>query len=167
MKSIIDHCRDLKATDVGSLTEAEKLHCEAFDNMLGLDGVAVNKDEGVRLFWLSAEKGYLESAIMLGVLYLEDLSGRGLVRNEGEAVRCFEYASSHGSSDAKAYLARCYADGIGLPQDLRRAKELYSQAAQEGCLGAIRGLSRVCILLGEADDGARLLDEAAQVFDIR
>jgi TPR repeat protein len=58
------------------------------------------------------------------------------------AVKLFEKACGDGEADGCHNLARCYAEGNGVPRDSRRGLELYEQACEGGSAQACRFIIR-------------------------
>jgi hypothetical protein len=66
-------------------------------------GVEQNDDEAVRWFRKSAEQGFAEGQVNLGVSYT---NGRGVEKNDAEAAKWFRKAAEHGSVDGQKLLDR-------------------------------------------------------------
>ena len=69
----------------------------------------------------------------LGVRYSE---GRGVAKNEQEAVKWFRDAAEQGASNAQYRLGMCYYRGLGIGQDLVLAHGWLTMSAGNGCQAA-------------------------------
>ena len=65
----------------------------------------------------------------LGISYM---NGWGCPRDRPLAVQCYEVAGNWGDGDALAEAGFCYAQGVGVRKDLRKAAGLYRRAEREG-----------------------------------
>jgi TPR repeat protein len=100
----------------------------------------------------------------LAVLYM---SGAGVPRDDGEAVRLLKLAADQGFGVAMANLARMYRDGRGVLPNDAEAVRLYKLAMEKGVIGAAGGLG-VMYKFGRAvpqnnAEAYRLLKQAADV----
>jgi TPR repeat protein len=76
-----------------------------------------------------AEKGDAEAQFKLGYLY--DL-GRGVVKDEAEAVNWYRKAADQGYANAQAGLGRMYSNGLGVAKDEVEALKWYRKSADQG-----------------------------------
>ncbi|MDJ0871820.1 MAG: tetratricopeptide repeat protein, partial [Gammaproteobacteria bacterium] len=76
-----------------------------------------------------AEQGDAESQFELGTRYM---SGKGLERDPGEAVKWYRKAAEQGYSKAQTNLAHLYMTGRGVAQDYVEAMEWFRRAAGQG-----------------------------------
>jgi TPR repeat protein len=74
-----------------------------------------------------AESGSIVAQSILGICYLY---GRGVRVNHKEAFRLLSAATEKRASRAVLNLARMYAEGLGIPQDLAEAIRLYEAVAK-------------------------------------
>jgi len=77
-----------------------------------------------------AEKGDARAQSTLGLVYYR--GGRGVPRNDSEALKWFRLAASQGDADAEFNLGVMYTDGQGVPQDDAEAATWYRRAADKG-----------------------------------
>ena len=98
---------------------------------MGLDGLAKDEREAVRLYKLAADQGESWGQNNLGALYADGLGG--LPKDEREAARLYKLAADRGNAAGQTNLGAFYADGRGgLPKDEREAARLYKLAADQG-----------------------------------
>ncbi len=60
------------------------------------------------------------------------ITGCGVEKNEGEAVKWFRKAAEYGNADAQEELGGCYAKGEGVARDLVEAMKWFRKAAEQG-----------------------------------
>jgi hypothetical protein len=89
----------------------------------------------------------LEAQFQMGIFYY---FGYRLPRNHTKAARLFCLAAERGHIDSQAFLAECYFEGNGVPQDYGKAVEWYQKAAAEGNPLGQGNLSRAQANLGLA-----------------
>ena len=77
----------------------------------------------------AAEQGDAEAQYNLGFMYAE---GRGVSKDEAEAVRWYRLAADQGLAGAQHVLAAMYADGRGVSKDEAEAVRWYRLAADQG-----------------------------------
>ena len=70
-------------------------------------------------------------------------NGRGVPRDDGEAVRLYRLAADRGDAFAQNNLGWMYARGRGVPRDDEEAIRLYRLAAGQGNATAQRNLDRM------------------------
>lgn len=110
---------------------------------LGL-GVEVNLEKAVGYYETGVERGDLTSSYYLGLLYLT-----GTEPDYAKAAELFasvegsDNKSATGVVEAGYELAVLYEQGLGIEQDLGKAKELYQEAAGYGCEEAATALERL------------------------
>jgi TPR repeat protein len=100
--------------------------------------------------------------VQLGSCYLE---GRGVGVEEAVAAGWFSVASNLGCAKATYQLARCYAKGLGVPQDNGEFERLLRSAVEAGDAEAQYRLFLNIFLgamLGTRDEGETLLRRAAE-----
>ena len=102
----------------------------------GLNGYENGKDSAAQISQADIEKlkrdaeaGDAEAQADLGVCYA---LGRGVKRDDREAVKWFRKAAEQGYAYAQSMLGRCYADGQGVKQDYREAVKWIRKAAEQG-----------------------------------
>ena len=76
-----------------------------------------------------ADQGDARAQSILGLIYY---GGRGVPRNDNEAVRWFRHAADLGDATGNLYLGVMFADGRGVPQDYAEAAKWYRLAADLG-----------------------------------
>ena len=91
-------------------------------------GVSKNKKSAMRWYEHAAEHGDVEAKYKLG--------GFLLLKHDARAFQWFKQASNAGHKDAKYNLALCYLEGIGVPANELKAKQLLRQLARLGDCGA-------------------------------
>ena len=65
----------------------------------------------------------------LGIMYLD---GKGVARNNTEALRWIARSASNGSSSGQNNLGGLYRDGKGVPRDYGKAAQWFSASASQG-----------------------------------
>jgi hypothetical protein len=86
-------------------------------------------EAALRLARPLAEQGDDRAQSILGRMYWR---GRGVPRDDLEAVRWFRSAAEQGNAAAQLNLGNMYADGSGVPQDYAEAAKWYRRAADRG-----------------------------------
>jgi TPR repeat protein len=86
-------------------------------------------ETALRLARPLAEQGDDRAQSVLGRMYAR---GRGVPRDDVEAVRWFRSAAEQGNAAAQLNLGNMYADGNGVPQDYAEAAKWYRRAADRG-----------------------------------
>jgi len=76
-----------------------------------------------------AEKGDAQAQYHLGLMYAE---GKGMARDEAEAVHWYRKAAEQGFAPAQNDLGSMYARGRGVKQDYAEALRWYRKAAEQG-----------------------------------
>jgi TPR repeat protein len=74
-------------------------------------------------------------------------TGRGVAKNEVEAVKWFRKSAEQGNTDAQAKLGWCYLNGVGIPKDDAEAVRWLRGAADKGNNDAKHNLGK-CYLNG-------------------
>jgi TPR repeat protein len=74
-------------------------------------------------------------------------TGRGVAKNEVEAVKWFRKSAEQGNTDAQAKLGWCYLNGVGIPKDDAEAVRWLRGAADKGNSDAKHNLGK-CYLNG-------------------
>jgi len=78
---------------------------------------------------MSAEAGDAQAASNLAYMYEY---GKGMPKNQSEAIRWYTRAAEGGIAEAQNNLGYIYANGKGIPKNLPQAVTLYSKAAEHG-----------------------------------
>ena len=103
-----------------------------------------------------ADPGNVVSQGFLGIMYLQ---GRdGVPRNYEEAFRLLTKAAAEGASRPSVWLGTMYEGGLGIPVDLKKARQLYQRGAERGELFGCIFLARLLASgrLGSVDRGGAL-----------
>jgi hypothetical protein len=106
---------------------------------VGGDGVVANLEEAATWYRKAAEQGDATSQNQLGELYLY---GRGVQKDYVEAMKWFLKAS-RSSERANYNLGSIYEKGLGVPQDLGKARSYYQVAQSKGSLSAKNKLAEM------------------------
>ena len=88
-----------------------------------------SEDQGIEQLRKAAEDGHVEAQVRLGVKY--DL-GKGVPKNDSEAVKWYRKAAEQGHASAQFNLGVMYANGEGVPEDDQEAMRWYRKAAEQG-----------------------------------
>ncbi len=110
-------------------------------------------DKAVMHCAAAAEDGDTGSQAALGWMYLQ---GKGVPKNNAEALRLISESADHGNAAAAAVLGGMYLDGVAVPQDKELARKWIARAADGGNEGAQVRLGNLYIGERPADDGANL-----------
>ena len=78
---------------------------------------------------MAAEQGIAQAQFNLGNMYAQ---GKGVPRNDVEAVRWYRMAAEQGYADAQLNLGYMYGTGEGIPKDYVQAYAWYNIAAAQG-----------------------------------
>ncbi|MBF0626345.1 MAG: SEL1-like repeat protein, partial [Magnetococcales bacterium] len=95
-------------------------------------GRGVKADAKIALDWLTkaAEQGHVEAQNMLGNL---QFSAQGVKKpNDAEALKWYEKAAAQGHLGALSNLGLMHYMGLGVPEDHKKAAELFRKAAEAG-----------------------------------
>jgi hypothetical protein len=106
---------------------------------------AEQEDPEVARYRLAANQGDASAQDSLGVCYA---NGRGVPKDEVEAVRWFRLAADQGDDNAQHSLGECYVNGRGVPKDEVEAVRWYRLAANQGYQVAQDSLG-VCYAFGK------------------
>jgi TPR repeat protein len=97
------------------------------------DGMAAYEQQNYELAFTKfkglADSGDAEAQFNLGVMYAE---GKGVIKNDAEAVRWYELAADQGLAPAQSALGAAYGDGLGVVQNYTEAVRLFKLAADQG-----------------------------------
>ena len=77
----------------------------------------------------SAEQGYADAQVNLGLLYDR---GRGVAKDDAEAVRWYREAAAKGHAMAQNNLGAKYLFGEGVPKNKEEAVRWFRMAAEQG-----------------------------------
>jgi TPR repeat protein len=107
---------------------------------IGTDPLPQDYREALRLYKLSAERGYAKGMRMVGWYYQD---GRGTDTDEIEALRWYRKAAERGSAEAYNDLGVFYQEGRGgLQQDANEGLRWYQMSAKRGIVPAMHNLAR-------------------------
>ena len=88
-----------------------------------------------------AKKGDASAQVVLGEMYAE---GRGVPKDDVEAVKWYRKAGEKDDVDAKWYLGLMYQyGGDGVPKDETEAYKWYLLAGAQGCVSAHRSIDMI------------------------
>ena len=107
-----------------------------------------------------AAKGNTSAQYNLGVIYA---NGRGVPRNDKEAVKWYRLAAGNGNVEAQYALGLMYGHGRGVPQDFTKAVRLWKPIAEKGDLRAQYVLG---IMYGKGDGVPQDYRHAYKWFNI-
>jgi TPR repeat protein len=97
----------------------------------GLDGLAKDQREAVRLYKLAADQGNAQGQSNLGFFY--SFGRGGLPKDERKAARLYKLAADQRNAWGQNNLGSLYRRGAGgLPEDEREAARLFKLAADQG-----------------------------------
>ena len=87
----------------------------------------------------AAEKGNADAQCNLGYCYIQ---GKGVKKNESEAVRWYTLSAKQGNANAQYNLGICYENGRGVEKNESEAVRWYTLAAKQGLVNAIEALKK-------------------------
>ncbi|MDD4914156.1 MAG: tetratricopeptide repeat protein [Methylococcales bacterium] len=93
------------------------------------EGVAQDKATALSWYRKSAEQGYAEAQLLLGIIYDQ---GIGVSRDYVQAVEWYRKAAEQGYARAQYNLAAMYDEGLGVEHDYRQAADWYRKSAEQG-----------------------------------
>ena len=99
-----------------------------------------NYTTAMHLFRPLAQDGNARAQRMLGFMYGD---GRGVPKDDQQAVFWFRKAAAQGDADSQSSLGYMYAFGIGLAKDYSQAMVLFQKAADQGNANAQFHLSNM------------------------
>lgn len=86
-------------------------------------------EQAIEAARFGAEQGRVQSQFILGLFYQD---GKGVEKDEKEAVKWFRLAAEQGHLDAQVQLARAYELGRGVRKDLKESLKWFRLAAGQG-----------------------------------
>ncbi|AUV58960.1 Sel1-like repeat-containing protein [Bandra megavirus] len=99
-----------------------------------------NHDEAIKLFTISANKGYIYSQYRLGILYYD---GIHIPININEAIKWFLMAANQGCDMSQNKLGVIYFEGKHINGDINQAYKWFKLSAKQGNYFAQYGLGRI------------------------
>ncbi len=123
--------------------------------------------ESINYLAKSAQLGFMQSQLMLGLEYLE---GGCVAQNPIKAIKLLEQAATQGSDEAQVRLARLYVSGDNsVPKDYSKAFSYFQKAASQNNIDACTGLG-FCYTDGygvkvDPEKAAYYFEKAAQQGD--
>ena len=94
------------------------------------------EDQDIEQLRQAAKQGNVEAQLSLGQSYA---TGRGVPKDDGEAVKYFRLAAEQGHAQAQFSLGYAYAMGDGVPQDFVKAYAWANLATAQGHKEAVKG----------------------------
>lgn len=118
------------------------------------------KDEKLAADWYlkAAQSGHGNAQFNIATLYW---NGRGIEKNQAEAIRWWGEASKNGVLNATNNLAVCYRDGLGVEKDPVKAKGLFIEAATKNFADAQYNLAVMYEREDNREDALRWYEKAA------
>lgn len=131
---------------VEKFTVAAEQGCDEAQSNLGRcyllgNGVDADVEKGVEWIKKAAEQNYSSALFFLAVL--TEAGEGGLQQNDEEAFKLYLKAAEQGCEEANMELGRCYEEGIGVKQDLKKAAHYYEDAMKVGLDGAWEALGNL------------------------
>ena len=96
---------------------------------VGLAVMVLSAQDDLDTVRQAAEQGDATAQFNLGIMYA---NGRGVLKDDAEAVRWYRLAAEQGYADAQFNLGVKYDFGEGVPKDGAEAVEWYRLAAEQG-----------------------------------
>ena len=118
----------LHVTNSGSQLSDQSLYEPEKSYYIGFQTITVGPDEVQRLR-KSAEQGNALAQNNLGVMYAE---GKGVSRNDSEAVKWFRKSAEQGNSAGESNLGEMYRDGRGVIHNDEEAVSWFQRSAEQG-----------------------------------
>jgi uncharacterized protein len=83
----------------------------------------------MRIFLPLAEQGNSPAQVNVGILFSD---GKGVIRDEKEAVKWFRKAAKQGNSGGQLQLGSRYSNGWGVPKNYGEAAKWFHKAGEQG-----------------------------------
>ncbi len=148
----------LEQAAAGDVLDAVVMLAQAYD--FGM-GVPKDKAKSLRYWEQAAELGLIKAQVEMGLRYE---SGEMTGENDyGTAAKWYRAAVAANDAAGMAYLGSLYERGLGVPQDLVAAEELYRQSVGKGFGLAMNKLALLIVARGGDLQEARELAESAIV----
>ena len=125
----------------------------------GTDGVARNISNAVQYYKIASDQGCKEASFRLGQLY--EASQSDLPQNQEESAAWYSKAYEQGMMEASFALGLKYQSGLGVPQDLDKAKSFLETAVRYQFNQAQIYLGMVCEQKNELVEAERWYTAAA------
>jgi TPR repeat protein len=93
-------------------------------------GVGANIEKAIGLCMPGVASGCVKSMTTLGAIYLDHFTNDAEL--QASAIRLLSESANRGDLEAKAVLSLAYAEGKGVPRDLKYARSLLEQAGDGG-----------------------------------
>ena len=129
----------------------------------GRGAVKVDLPKAAEMYRKAADLGVPSAQVRMGIALL--YGELGFTQNGPMAVKYFESAVAQGNVAAKIHLAGCYAAGLGVKQDLAKARSIYLHAAQSGDPAAMCALGMFLIQQQEQTAALVWIRQAARMGD--
>ena len=100
--------------------------------------VPADKEKGMKLYEMSAERGNVDAMVRLGIIYM---LGDGAEKDRSKSFLWFCKAADGGDRDSRYFLALHYSRGWGTEKNPSEAVRLCTLAADAGCPGAMTELA--------------------------
>ena len=122
--------RGASATGYLTRESAAELRAEGAEaRAAALERLRLAEDNRVNRLQRAAEQPHASAQHKLGVMYAK---GRGVGRDDTEAVRWFRRAADNGSADGQTWLGHMYQNGRGVGQDDAESVRWYRRAIKKG-----------------------------------
>lgn len=128
------------------------------------NGVDVDIEKGVDWVRKAADQNNTYALFFMGLL--TKAGDGGVQKNEEEAFRLFSKAAKQDFDEAKLELGRCYENGTGVAQDLKKAAQLYAEAAENGVKDAQDALGNLKDKMKDRNEELRKLVKTEKVIKI-
>ncbi len=129
----------------------------------GWGGVKIDLPKAAEMYRKAADLGVPPAQVRVGVALL--YGDLGFTQDRIKAVEYFESAVAQGNAAAKIHLADCYAAGLGVKQDLAKARSIYLHAAQAGDPAAMCALGKFLLQQREQTAALVWIRQAARMGD--
>jgi uncharacterized protein len=114
--------------------------CQGIAAMSGNDGQsAPDPEAALQHYQRSAALGFAEAQATLGTIY--ERGWQDIALDPAQAAQWYARAAAQGHAGAELNLGNLYAKGVGVPQDLAKARALIQQAANQGFAPAQNALA--------------------------
>ena len=131
--------RETDGTLIKLAAESDPIALYVLGELFTVEGlspyISTDLEMAGKYFEISAESGYAPACLQLGLIKVHGVSGLTVSSNDTqqkEGIHQLEKAVQAKLPAGHHYLARCYLDGNGIPQDLEMAMIHFQAAADRG-----------------------------------
>jgi TPR repeat protein len=137
--------------------------CAGIDAMSGNNGESAQDPQAaLQHYRRAAELGFAEAQATLGAIYAR--GWQDVAADPAQAAQWYAKAAAQGHAGAELNLGNMYAKGIGVPQDMAKARQLIQAAADQGFAPAQNALAQLEGAAPAAVPGADLFQQGVALY---